>query len=195
MMSLSGAEPEHLLEFLQYVYTLKEIRRRGWMKKGIQRVESVADHSFNLALLSMVMADLRGLNVERSVGMALLHDLCESIIGDLTPKDRAKLGIEKSVEEEHKATERILSFLPPALTKKYFELWEEYKTESTAEAKLVKELDRFERAMQAVRYAKKNDRLRRTLKHFWEEFLKDSQDQLLRDVLQYAIKAQGFKGT
>jgi putative hydrolase of HD superfamily len=143
----------------------------------------------------MVMADLRGLNVERSVGMALLHDLCESIVGDLTPKDRAKLGIEKSVEEEHKATECILSFLPPALTKKYFELWEEYKTESTAEAKLVKELDRFERAMQAVRYAKKNDRLRRTLKHFWEEFLKDSQDQLLRDVLQYAIKAQGFKGT
>lgn len=188
-MGLSELEPKRFLEFLEHVYALKRMKRRGWMGRGISRVESVADHSFNLALLSMVMTDLRGLNVERSVGMALLHDLCESIVGDLTPKDRAKLGIEKSVEEEHKAMEYILSFLPPALAKKYLDLWEEYKTGSTAEAKLIKELDRFERALQAIKYAK-NKRLKKVLKHFWEEFLKTSQDRFLYSVVQHAIKAQ-----
>ncbi|MCS7136239.1 MAG: HD domain-containing protein [Nitrososphaerota archaeon] len=188
-MCLSESESEKLLKFLEYVYMLKEIRRRGWMKKGVSRIESVADHSFSLALMSMVMADMRGLNVERSVGMALLHDLCESIVGDLTPKDRTKIGVEKSLEEEHRATKYVLSFLPPSLAKKYLDLWEEYKTESTAEAKLVKELDRLERALQAVKYTK-NKALRKVLKRFWEEFLKTSQDNFLRDVLQHAIKTQ-----
>ncbi|MEM0089903.1 MAG: HD domain-containing protein [Nitrososphaerota archaeon] len=188
-MDLSELEPKRFLEFLEHAYALKRIKRRGWMRKKISRIESVADHSFNLALLSMVITDLRGLNVERSVGMALLHDLCESIVGDLTPKDRAKFGIEKSMEEEHKAMEYILSFLPPALAKKYLNLWKEYKTGSTAEARLIKELDRFERALQAVKYAK-NKRLKKVLKHFWEEFLKTSQDRSLYAILQYAIETQ-----
>lgn len=188
-MDSSELEPERFLEFLKHAYALKRVKRRGWMGKGIPRVESVADHSFNLALLSMVMADLKGLNVERSVGMALLHDLCESIVGDLTPKDRAKFGIEKSMEEEHKAIEYILSFLSPKLAEKYLNLWEEYKSGSTAEAKLVKELDRFERALQAIEYAK-NKRLKKVLKCFWEEFLKTSQDNFLHAMLQYVVKTQ-----
>ncbi len=188
-MRLSESEPERLLKFFEYLYALKGIRRQGWMKKGISKVESVADHSFSLATLSMLMADMKGLNVEKSVRMALLHDLCEAIVGDLTPKDRAKIGIEKSVEEERRATEYILSFLPRELAKKYLELWNEYKTNSTTEAKLVKELDCFERAMQAVKYAR-NTRLKKLLKHFWEKFLKTSQDKLLRDVLKHAIRSE-----
>ncbi|PUA32689.1 MAG: hypothetical protein B9J98_03705 [Candidatus Terraquivivens tikiterensis] len=181
------ALPERLLKFIEHAYTLKEIRRRGWTRRGIPRVESVAEHTFGLALLSMLMADLRGLDAERSIRMALLHDLCESITGDLTPKDRARLGPEKSVEEEKRAIELLLSYLPPELAEGYLDVWKEYNAGYTAEARLVKELDRLERALQAIRYARRK-RLRKALKPFWEEFLSISQDGLLRSIVQRAVK-------
>ncbi|MEM2909712.1 MAG: HD domain-containing protein [Nitrososphaerota archaeon] len=184
---MSEHKPELLLKFLEYVYALKGIRRKGWTKRGIPRVESVADHTFSLALLSMVLADMKGLDTEKAIRMALLHDLCEPVTGDLTPKDRAKLGIEKSIEEEYRAIELVLSSLPPELTKNYLDLWKAYITGSTAEAKLVRELDCLERAIQAVRYAK-NTRLKKALKPFWEEFLKTSQDVFLRSIMQHVIK-------
>ncbi|MEM3032072.1 MAG: HD domain-containing protein, partial [Nitrososphaerota archaeon] len=63
---------------------LKRVERRGWVEAGLRDVESVADHSFSLALLAMTYAAAKGLNIYRAVGMALLHDLAEAYTGDLT---------------------------------------------------------------------------------------------------------------
>ena len=73
-------------DFFQKVLELKNVPRRGWKEKlGIDNPESVADHSYSTTVISMILSDMEGLNSEKIIRMALLHDLAESIIGDITP--------------------------------------------------------------------------------------------------------------
>jgi len=54
-------EEENLIGFLKTTGRLKSEPRRGWvLKAGVSNPESVADHTFRLILLSMVLGDLRG---------------------------------------------------------------------------------------------------------------------------------------
>ncbi len=46
-------------DFFQIVLGLKTIQRKGWKDKlGLKNVESVADHSYSMAIMSMVLSDL-----------------------------------------------------------------------------------------------------------------------------------------
>ena len=73
---------------------LQRQKRTGWIKSGIEEPESVADHSYRAALLAMVVP-LTGVDAGRCMRMALVHDLAESIVGDITPS----CGI--STDEKH----------------------------------------------------------------------------------------------
>ncbi|KAA0001413.1 MAG: HD domain-containing protein [Thermoplasmata archaeon] len=66
---------------------LKGIKRKGWLRIGIEKVESVACHSYRVAFLAMLIGDALNLNVEKMLKMALLHDLAEATTGDITPYD------------------------------------------------------------------------------------------------------------
>ena len=80
-----------LLNFFQKVLDLKNVPRQGWKDKlQIDNVESVAEHTYSAAIMSMIYSDLHELNTEKIIKMALLHDLSESIIGDLTPDEISK---------------------------------------------------------------------------------------------------------
>lgn len=170
-------------EFLEHLYRLKDIKRRGWMERGVKEPESVADHSFCLAFISMLLADAKGLDVEKAIRIALLHDLCEALVGDRTPADRLKLGLKMSEEEEDESMERMLSRLPWDLSRKYLGLWKEYRNCTSEEARLVKELDKLERALQAVNYTAQG-RSRDSLEEFWKSFLQSSKDELLTGILK-----------
>jgi putative hydrolase of HD superfamily len=140
-----------LIEFLKIAGRLKRESRRGWVQSAnVSNPESVADHSFRLALLSMVLGDLRGLNTEKIMKMALIHDLGESIIGDLTPRDNSKNENKKI--EETRAIKTVLEKLPEELQRNYFEIWNEFCSKSTLESKLVSEADKLEMAVQASEY-------------------------------------------
>ena len=78
-------------EFFKITTNLKKIPRKGWTTKlGISSPESVADHTFSMSTIAMVLADLQKLNTEKVLKMSLLHDIAESITGDLTPDDISK---------------------------------------------------------------------------------------------------------
>src|SRR3989339_2211175 len=79
---------EDLIDFLHKVGQLKGLKRTGWVYKNIPDPESVAEHSFRTAILALVLADELKADKERLVKMALIHDLAESITGDLTPWDK-----------------------------------------------------------------------------------------------------------
>ena len=80
-----------LLNFFQKVLDLKNIPRQGWKDKlQTDNVESVAEHTYSTAIMSMIYSDLHELDTEKIIKMALLHDLSESIIGDLTPDEISK---------------------------------------------------------------------------------------------------------
>jgi putative hydrolase of HD superfamily len=139
-----------LLYFFNFVICLKKVRRSGWMfKAGISSAESVADHSFSLSVMAMVFSDLKGLNTERAVKMAIIHDLAESITGDIMP-DKISHSAKKILE--NKAMVSILKELPKSLRIEYCQIWNEYVTERSDLSKLVHRLDKLEMILQAREY-------------------------------------------
>ncbi len=142
-----------LLGFFELANKLKWTERRGWVAKvKVKEPESVADHSFLTALMCMVIAEQKGLNSNKALKMALLHDLAESITGDYMPDDLSK---KMKSDVEAKAIKNILGKLPPKIRSSYSRLWKEYKEMSSKEAKLVHQIDKLEMALQANDYLKK----------------------------------------
>ncbi|HEX2188323.1 MAG TPA: HD domain-containing protein [Longimicrobiaceae bacterium] len=145
-------EPERageVLRFLRLAGRLKETPRAGWALRGVERPESVADHSFRVGLLALVLP--RGeeppLDRERCLAMALVHDLAESLVGDITPYD----GV--STEEKHRRErEAMLGFCAMLGDDEVLRLWEEYQAAATPEARFVKDLDKLETVLQAAEY-------------------------------------------
>ena len=134
-------KPETLIELLG----LKELERAGWVRHGIAQPESVAAHSWGVAWLVLVLLPPH-LDRERALAYAVLHDLPEVRVGDLTPADGVP-PLEK-VTRERVAAQSLLSDRPDLLA-----LWESYEAQDDPEARFVHELDRLDMALQAVRYS------------------------------------------
>ena len=118
-------ESERIVDLLRDAGKLKRLTRAGWIESGVCEPESVADHSYRTALLSMILADVEGLDTLVTVRMALIHDLAESRVGDLTPK--VKEQTPEWEQEERGAIHDILSQLPKTLAEFYERIWEEYQ--------------------------------------------------------------------
>lgn len=138
-----------LLRFLHLAGRLKDTPRAGWTLRGISAPESVAEHSHRVAILALVLAPRAAppLDAGRCVAMALVHDLAEALVGDITPYDGISAGDKRRREE---AAMRELAAL--AGDASLAALWREYDAARTPEARFVKELDKLETVLQAAEY-------------------------------------------
>ena len=118
----------------------------------------------------MLMADLFGLNTEKAIRMALLHDLPEVEIGDLTPSKKGNFVNFTKIEDE--AMVNLLSILDGKLTQKYLEIWNELRAGSSQEAKLVAQADKVEMLIQNIEYHKEGWDSPR-LEQFWATEITD----------------------
>ena len=140
-----------ILDFLKIAVNLKTIPRQGWIEKlSIKNPESVAEHTYSMSIIGMILSDSQEYNTEKILKMILLHDLAESITGDLTPEQKSK---EKMVLE-NKTFEKILTYLPENLQEQYYQLWNEYQTNDSNEANFVHQIDKLEMVLQAKIYSK-----------------------------------------
>jgi len=138
--------------FFQIVLGLKKTQRKGWKDKlGLKNVESVADHSYSMAIMSMVLSDLLALDTNKILKMALLHDLAESEVGDFVPNEISK---ERKNKIENDAMKKILKKLPVNLEQQYNDIWDEYQDNKTEESLFLHDIDRLEMAFQAITYLK-----------------------------------------
>lgn len=136
---------EKIFDFLQIVNGLKKTKRFG--KYDIE-ADSPADHSWRLCLMAFIIADeLKiDINIIKAMKIALVHDLPESITGDIpyveihygntTKDDKQKKEIE--------AMKTIIQTLPFEISKEIHELWEEYEYSKSREALFIKALDKIE---------------------------------------------------
>jgi putative hydrolase of HD superfamily len=139
-----------LFDFFYIVSELKKVSRKGWKEKiGITHPESVADHSFSVAIIAMVFSDLQKLDTQKVLKMALLHDLSESVTGDFTPEEISKRN---KKEIENQTMNEILSKLPSEISTEYASIWNEFQEETSKESVLMHEIDRLEMAIQALKY-------------------------------------------
>jgi putative hydrolases of HD superfamily len=148
-------------KFMKILEQLKEVKREGWVRKGIKNGESVSDHMYRMALMAMTIplkprTDENGINKEinrtHAVTLSLVHDLAEAIVGDITP-DCGISSEEKHLREE--AAMREISKLLPNCPFDLMELFSEYQKGKTAEAQFVKDLDKLEFIFQARSYSEK----------------------------------------
>lgn len=169
-----------LLDFFQTVGKLKTIKRTGWINHKIPNPESVADHSFRTAVLAMVLAPKLGVNVEKAIKMALVHDIGEAKIGDVvTMQGKQTLATQsEKLELEAAAFKQIFSLIDGD---QFVSLFNEFEEGVTKEAKLVKELDKLEMAMQAYEYEKE---YKINLEVFFENSRTLIQSKEIREILE-----------
>jgi len=147
-----GNDPLRFVEMIKATEQLKKVPRVGWIVKvGVKNPESVADHSFAVALISMLAGDMLGLNTLHMVRLALLHDLSESLTGDIQPGD---LPTKKKHRLERRAFRALTKDLPLDIRLLYREIFDDFLQQKSQEAKLVSQIDKLEMALQAESYEK-----------------------------------------
>ena len=174
-----------LESFFQKVLELKNIPRQGWKDKlDMDYVESVADHSYSTAMMSMVLSDLEDLDTEKIIKMALLHDLAESIVGDITPD---KMNYERKINMENKAMIQILENLPSSISQQYIVLWYDFQKNSSKEANFLHEIDKLEMVFQAKFYLDKGIS-KEKLRSFFKTANNEIKSEQLRVILSRILE-------
>lgn len=166
---------------------LKRLQRTGWIESGVPDPESVADHSFRVALIALILSDENKLDSLKAVRMALIHDLAEAEIGDLTPTQKeVDPSALKRAEEE--AMEKLLKKLSVSIRHSYLEAWREFVESSTEEAHLVRDADKLDMIVQASEYQKAGgDRSR--LMRFWHAEIIGKDARAIRDMIRIREKS------
>jgi putative hydrolase of HD superfamily len=154
----------------QIAFRLKHTDRAGWLRVGIDPPESVAAHSWGMALLALAVCPAH-LDRERVLALCILHDVAEAIIGDITPHDG--VSRQEKRDRERSAAATLLGPHP-----ELWGLWEDYEQQRTDEAKLVKQLDRLDMGLQAQLYAALADTA-----EFTTSALRGTDDPTLRALL------------
>ena len=146
--------------YINLIGKLKELQRSGWIRKGIENAETVAAHSHGVAMLVLLFAPTH-LDKEKCLKLAIIHDLQEAFVGDITPFD----GISKEEKDrrEKKAVQEMAQNLNFAELK---DLFAEYEAQQTPEARFVKDMDRLDAVLQAKYY----DNCQRTQDKIFAEF-------------------------
>lgn len=122
--------------------------------RNVPQAESVADHSWRVAALCMLLQQESSIDITKAIEMAILHDLAESIIGDIAPSDNISKDEKKRLE--HDAISYISEVLRNASGNTsdcpLLQVIEEYEARESATAKAVKDLDLLDMLIQATEY-------------------------------------------
>lgn len=145
------------LPFFHLLERLKTTKREGWRRFGITHGESIGDHMYRMAMMTLVCpAGLAArLDLARCTRMALVHDMAESLVGDITPVD----GVAKSEKSRREAeTMDVLCggllgrVEGGAAGREMAAVWREYEDDATPEAHFVHDVDKMELLLQMVEY-------------------------------------------
>ncbi|CAI5726711.1 unnamed protein product [Hyaloperonospora brassicae] len=157
MSMATGAKALNAIEFLRLCGRLKTLKRTGWVNNNVARPESVADHMYRMGMCCMLLDDANEtVNRSKCIKMAIVHDLAESLVGDITPYD----GVAQ--EDKHRMEKAALDEICHTLgdtpsAAEIRALWNEYEEGTTEEARMVKDFDKFEMILQADDYEKAHD--------------------------------------
>ncbi|MDQ2814390.1 MAG: HD domain-containing protein [Actinomycetota bacterium] len=134
--------------FLYEAGQLKNLPRAGWLLLGIPRPESVAEHSFRVGVVGLVLAAMGGADTGRTAALCMMHDFHETRIGDVPNVGRAYIR----TSEPEAITKDQTATMPHEISKLFQGLTAEYEARETLESQLAHDADKVETLLQAVEY-------------------------------------------
>lgn len=165
---------------------LSDLPRTGWLLRGVRPCESIADHSFGVALVAMFLLDAAradGLEVdgERTLRMALVHDAPEARMGDVPMPV-------KSSALDHALSAVEAQLVSALLGESSRALWDELEAAQTVGARIVRVADKAHMLLKALVYERQG---RGQLEEFWRNPKTfDSRGLAAADALFDAICAE-----
>ncbi|KAI8079877.1 HD domain-containing protein [Halteromyces radiatus] len=158
-----SSQASNIIRFLHTIEGLKRTKRTGWLDNGIKEPESIADHMHRMGIMAMLVDD-PSLQRDRCIKMAIVHDLAEAVVGDITP--HAGISKQDKFNMEQNAMNGFKQLLgDTTMAQEIVNLWHEYEEGKTPEALFVKDLDKFEMIVQALEYEKSD---KKSLESFFE---------------------------
>lgn len=134
-------------ELVDILGKMKNLKRTGWVYRHVQNPESDADHSYSLAILTLLLAP-KDLDLLKCLKLALVHDMAEVFYGDYMP---GTINPDEKNKKECAAFNRIAESLNRP---DFVDLFNEFEAEITPEAKFMKALDRIDNVVTASYYQK-----------------------------------------
>lgn len=142
---------ENVINYYVICNRLKNIIRTGWKNWNVQRerIESVAEHIYGVQMLALAMKSEYQYDVDimKVIFMLAVHELGETVIGDLTQFEISKQEKEKM---EHEAVHEILGGLLDG--RQIEELFLEFDSHNTKEAMFAYQCDKLECDLQCKLY-------------------------------------------
>lgn len=137
--------PEPIRQQLAFVIEtdrLKQVLRRTHIMDG-SRLENSAEHSWQLGLMALILAEQAAepIDLAHTIQLLLVHDLVEIDAGDTFAFDTQ--GYLSKAEREQAAAQRIFGFLPHQQAQAIHTLWQEFEAGESAEARFAVALDRL----------------------------------------------------
>ncbi|KAG1057059.1 hypothetical protein G6F46_003866 [Rhizopus delemar] len=189
---MAQSNPANVIKFLHVIENLKRTKRTGWLDNGIKQAESISDHMHRMGIMAMLVSD-PSINREKCIKMAIVHDLAEAVVGDITP--HAGVSKEEKFTLEKNAMNSFIKTLGDTeMIKEIASLWHEYEDAKTSEALFVKDLDKFEMIVQAVEYEKSDkkklqgffdstkDKFQHPVVKAWAEELYKEREEILKTI-------------
>lgn len=155
-MSSEPVQPAKAIDFLTLLHNLKSTKRTGWVKRGVHQPESIADHMYRMSMMGLICgADAE--TTTRCIKLAIVHDVAEAIVGDITPHDG--VSDEEKFSLEAAAIQKMRDTLGSDVLagEEIEQLWHEYEQGQTPAAQLVKDFDKLEMILQAQEYEGRQD--------------------------------------
>lgn len=145
------SKEQNVINYYVICNRLKNVIRTGWKDWNVQRtrIESVAEHIFGVQMLALAMKSeyQYGVDIMKVIFMLAVHELGETIIGDLT---QFQISKEEKEKLEHEAVHKILENLLDG--KQIEELFLEFDSHNTKEAMFAYQCDKLECDLQCKLY-------------------------------------------
>ena len=202
---------KNILKFLIDIGKLKSVLRKGITFYGVKNPDSATDHSFRMAMMIWLFGKEKNINIKKALKIALIHDICKVLTGDITPYDgllpKNKKERDKFVKrwrrlslrekerrhiqkfkKEYGALKKLISQLPPKIKEEIEKTWLDYHRSESPEARFVSQIDITENLLEAFEWWKKNKKF--PTQPWWEHVEEVIDDPSLLKFLKEIEKGE-----
>jgi putative hydrolases of HD superfamily len=154
---------DNVIALFEAIHPLDRVPRAGFLLRGVPEPENVAAHSHFVSLMALLVLDEYPdlFDREKTLAMALIHDLAEARLMDIPMPAADAYMSEAKARAEQGITEDLFAAFPA----KYAELHQEFLDANTPESRLLRGLDKAQMMIKILCYQQEH---RGRLEEFWK---------------------------